>query len=75
MLAYSDGLSLLPLFAPEFLAGLPDKQVGDLVPRWQKLRPSADDDVKRRVSTCSWRPPGTASAAKTSKKQSLGGSR
>ena len=47
VLAYSDGLSLLPLFAPEFLAGLPDKQVGDLVPRWQKLRPSADDDVKR----------------------------
>jgi Tol biopolymer transport system component len=47
VLAYSDGLSLLPLFAPEYLAGLSEKQVRDLVPRWQKLRPAADDDVKR----------------------------
>jgi hypothetical protein len=47
ILAYSDGLSLLPLFAPEFLAGLSDKQVRDLMPRWEKLRPAADDDVKR----------------------------
>ena len=47
ILAYSDGLSLLPLFVPEFLAGLSDKQVRSLVPRWQKLRPAADDDVKR----------------------------
>jgi hypothetical protein len=45
--AYSDGLSLLPLFAPEFLARLSDKQVQSLVPRWQKLRPAADDDMKR----------------------------
>jgi hypothetical protein len=47
ILAYSDGLSLLPLFVPEFLAGLSDAQVRSLVPRWQKLRPAADDDVKR----------------------------
>ncbi len=47
VLAYSDGLSLLPLFAPEFLAGLSDKQVRGLVPRWRKLRSDADDDVKR----------------------------
>jgi hypothetical protein len=47
ILAYSDGLSLLPLFAPKFLAGLSEKQVRSLVPRWQKLRGSADDDVKR----------------------------
>lgn len=47
ILAYSDGLSLLPLFAPEFLALLSEKQVRALVPRWQKLRPSANDNVKR----------------------------
>ncbi len=47
VLAYSDGLSLLPLFAPEFLAGLSEKQVRDLVPRWRKLRPAAEDDIKR----------------------------
>jgi hypothetical protein len=47
ILAYSDGLSLLPLFAPEYLAGLSEKQVRSLLPRWRKLRPSADDDVKR----------------------------
>jgi hypothetical protein len=47
ILAYSDGLSLLPLFAPKFLAGLSGKQIRSLVPRWQKLRGSADDDVKR----------------------------
>ncbi len=47
ILAYSDGLSLLPLFAPMFLAGLSEQQVRSLVPRWQKLRSSADDDVKR----------------------------
>jgi Tol biopolymer transport system component len=47
ILAYSDGLSLLPLFAPEFLADLPAKQVSQLVPRWEKMRPAADDDVKR----------------------------
>ncbi len=47
ILAYSDGLSLLPLFAPEFLARLSEKQVRSLVPRWQKRRSAADDDVKR----------------------------
>jgi Tol biopolymer transport system component len=47
VLAYSDGLSLLPLFAPRFLAGLSEKQVRSLVPRWQRLRSHADDDVKR----------------------------
>lgn len=47
ILAYSDGLSLLPLFIPEFLARLSDAQVRSLVPRWQKQRPAADDDVKR----------------------------
>lgn len=47
ILAYSDGLSLLPLLAPEFLAGLPKQQVRDLVPRWQKCRSDANDDLKR----------------------------
>ena len=47
ILGYSDGLSLVPLFASEFLAELSDEQVRDLLPRWEKLRPSADDDVKR----------------------------
>jgi len=47
VLAYSDGLSLLPLFAPEFLSNLSENQVRGLVQRWQKLRPSADDDIKR----------------------------
>jgi hypothetical protein len=47
ILAYSDGLSLVPLFASEFLAGLSENQVRDLLPRWEKLRPSSDDDVKR----------------------------
>lgn len=47
ILAYSDGLSLLPLFAAEYLAGLSEKQVRSLMPRWQMLRSSADDDVKR----------------------------
>jgi hypothetical protein len=46
-LAYSDGLSLLPLFAPDFLARLSDQQVRALVPRWEKQRSAADDDVKR----------------------------
>jgi hypothetical protein len=47
ILAYSDGLSLVPLFTPEFLDGLSEKQVRDFLPRWEKLRPRADDDVKR----------------------------
>ncbi len=49
LLAYGDGLALLPLAAPEFLAALPVKQVGHLLPRWQKARTPADDDVKRLV--------------------------
>jgi Tol biopolymer transport system component len=47
VLAYSDGLSLLPLFASEFLKTLPEKQVRDLMPRWEKQQAAADDDVKR----------------------------
>jgi hypothetical protein len=47
ILAYSDGLSLLPLFSSEFLARLSEKQVFALVPRWQKQQTAADDDVKR----------------------------
>ncbi|HTU89150.1 MAG TPA: hypothetical protein VMF69_03540 [Gemmataceae bacterium] len=47
ILAYSDGLSLLPLFSPEFLALLSENQVRALVPRWRKQQAAADDDVKR----------------------------
>jgi hypothetical protein len=47
ILAYSDGLSLVPLFADDFLAPLSEKQVRSLVPRWRKQRPDAEDDVKR----------------------------
>lgn len=47
LLAYSDGLSLLPLFSSEFLGRLSDKQVRSLVPRWRKQQAAADDDVKR----------------------------
>ena len=47
ILAYSDGLTLLPLFSPEFLAGLSEKQVRSLLPRWQKQQDAANDDVKR----------------------------
>jgi hypothetical protein len=49
LLAYGDGLALLPLAAPESLAGLPDMQVRDLLARWQQARALADDDVKRLV--------------------------
>lgn len=47
LLAYADGLSLLPLFATDFFSGLSENQVRALLPRWQRLRSSADDDVKR----------------------------
>jgi Tol biopolymer transport system component len=47
ILAYSDGLSLLPLFSPVFLAELSDKQVSALLPRWHKQQAAADDAVKR----------------------------
>lgn len=47
ILAYSDGLSLLPLFIPNFLAKLSENQVRSLVPRWRKHQSAADDDVKR----------------------------
>jgi hypothetical protein len=47
LLAYSDGLALVPLFASEFLAGLPQAQVSDLMGRWRKVQALADDDVKR----------------------------
>jgi hypothetical protein len=49
LLAYGDGLSLLPLAVPEFLATLPDKQVREFLPRWQKAQTQADDPVKRLV--------------------------
>jgi hypothetical protein len=49
LLSYGDGLSLLPLCAPEFLASLPRQQVRELIPRWQKLRATAADDVSRLV--------------------------
>lgn len=49
LLAYGDGLALLPLAAPEFLADLPDKQVRRLLSCWQEARALADDDVKRLV--------------------------
>jgi tetratricopeptide (TPR) repeat protein len=49
LLAYGDGLALLPLAAPEFLASLPEQQVRHLLPRWQEALALADDDVKRLV--------------------------
>lgn len=47
LLAYSDGLSLLPLFSTDFLSGLSEKQVRALVPRWRKQQAAADDAIKR----------------------------
>jgi hypothetical protein len=41
------GLTLLPLYSPEFLSGLSDDQVRALAPRWEKLRPQARDDATR----------------------------
>jgi hypothetical protein len=49
LLAYGDGLSLLPLAAPEFLANLPEEQVRLLLARWRQAQPLADDNVKRLV--------------------------
>jgi hypothetical protein len=37
------GLALLPLGAPEFLARLPDKQLQDMRPGWEKLQANAND--------------------------------
>jgi hypothetical protein len=37
------GLALLPLGAPEFLARLPDKQLQNMRPRWEKLQAHAND--------------------------------
>jgi hypothetical protein len=47
ILAYSDGLSLAPLFSTDFLAHLHEQHVRELVPRWEKLRGGVDDDVKQ----------------------------
>jgi hypothetical protein len=47
LLTYGAGLSLVPLYASEFLAGLPARQVAGLLPRWRKARALADDDAKR----------------------------
>jgi hypothetical protein len=47
LLAYGDGLSLVPLFAKEFVAGLKARQVRGLLDCWQAARSDADDDVKR----------------------------
>ncbi len=49
LLAYGDSLALLPLAAPEFLAGLPDKQVRGVLARGKEARALAEDDVKRLV--------------------------
>jgi hypothetical protein len=37
------GLALLPLGVPEFLARLPDKQLQEMRPRWEKLHANAND--------------------------------
>lgn len=44
---FAGGLALLPLAAPEFLAGLPDERVRALLARWQALAPQARDEVSR----------------------------
>jgi hypothetical protein len=44
---YAGGLVLLPLAAPEFLAGLPQDRVRALLARWQALAPEARDEVSR----------------------------
>jgi hypothetical protein len=44
---YLGGLTLLPLFAPDFVAGLPDDQLRALAPRWQALHAAAEDDFSR----------------------------
>jgi hypothetical protein len=41
------GLVLLPLAAPDFLAGLRDEQARALLPRWQALATDARDDASR----------------------------
>jgi hypothetical protein len=46
-LLFSAGLTLLPLYTPEFLTGLSDEQLRALTPRWEKLRPGARDDATR----------------------------
>jgi hypothetical protein len=38
---------LLPLYAPEFLARLPERQLREATPRWQALRTGAGDDETR----------------------------
>lgn len=41
------GLSLLPMYAAEFLAGLPRDQLQGLVPRWEHLQAASRSDVTR----------------------------
>jgi Tol biopolymer transport system component len=40
---YVGGLAVLPLGASEFLSRLPDKQLQDMKPRWEKLQAKAND--------------------------------
>jgi hypothetical protein len=47
LLAYSDGLSLLPLMSEKFLSVLSEKQVRSMESRWLKQRSAADDDIKQ----------------------------
>jgi hypothetical protein len=44
---YAGGVVLLPLAAPEFLAGLPDEPLRALLPRWRTLGADAQDDWSR----------------------------
>jgi hypothetical protein len=46
-LLFPAGLTLLPLYAPDFVSGLSGEQVQALAPRWEKLRPQARDDATR----------------------------
>jgi hypothetical protein len=43
------GSALTPLTTPEFVAGLPEKEVGKLLPRWEALDKKAKTAVSRRM--------------------------
>src|SRR5262249_12045895 len=47
LLEASEELTLLPMYAPEFVATLADDQLQALVPRWEKLRAEAREDTSR----------------------------
>lgn len=49
VLAYGDGLALLPLADADFVSGLEVRQVRSLLARLEKLQVLADDDPKRLV--------------------------